>query len=464
MKKFERYFLVLFGIAAWIVILTAGCSARKDEPLPCRVPVPERFSDSGHAVYSRWWESFQDLQLNRVVERILTDNPDLRAAWARLDQARAEAEQTGAFLKPQAAANAAAFNASESKTGLRQSDRYAASIGVSYEVDVWGRLRALERAANFEAEAVQSDMESLAMSLAAEAAETWFAIVEHQARIELIQEQIETNETYLNMIRLRFGYGMAPALDVYQQSSLVAANRAEFPPLKSRLQVLNHKLSVLLGRPPGEDAGEIHSFLPDLPDLPAVGLPSELLKQRPDIRAASRRLAAADQRAAAAIANNFPSLRLTASTGYMAAELSDLFSNLIWNILGQVSQTVMDGGQKSAEIKQNQAIVEERAALYVKTAIHAFREVEDALIQESYQREVIEKMNLQIANARVTFDQSFFRYRNGLNDYLPVLTSLETLQVLEQQLLSAKRQLISYRIQLHRALGGTWIERLRIPD
>ncbi len=306
--------------------------------------------------------------------------------------------------------------------------------------------------------ASQSDLETMVMSLTAEVAETWFSIIEQKALLNLAREQLKVSETYLKLIQFRFGQGQASALDVYQQRQQSAGIRSKIPPIESGLRVFLHKLSVLLGEPPGADIAAPHGNLPDLPDLPMTGLPSALLKSRPDIQAAHFRVAAADHRIGAAIADRFPSLGLTASGGFRATELAELFENLIWDILGNLSGTLLDGGRKSAEVRRNRAVLEELTAKYVQTVLGAFQEVEDALVREEQQQIFLDKLNEQIRYAKMSLKESRSRYLNGLDDYLRVLTSLESLQNLEQKLISAKKQLLSHRIQLYRAIGNLKLE------
>ncbi|QTA92750.1 putative RND efflux system, outer membrane lipoprotein, NodT family [Desulfonema magnum] len=424
--------------------------------------VPERFSRTGTAQNKCWWESFQDTQLNRFAERVLSDNPNLKQAWARLEQARAMADQAGASRWPHLTVDARSGRSRTnipvmppaSGTTASYNNQFSASAAVSYEVDLWGSIASLNKAAELDVKASQRDLETMAISLTAEIAETWFSIIEKRALLDLAHEQLKVNETYLKLIQFRFGQGQASALDVYQQRQQAAGTRAKIPPIESGLRVFLHQLSVLLGDPPQAEITEPHGNLPDLPELPMTGLPSALLKSRPDIQAVHFRVAAADHRVSAAIADRFPSLGLTASGGFRATELAELFENLIWDILGNLSGTLWDGGRKSAEVRRKRAMLEELSAKYVQTVLGAFQEVEDALVREEQQQIYLSKLNEQIRYAKMSLKESRHRYLNGLDDYLRVLTALESLQNLEQRLISAKKQLLSHRIQLYRAIGG----------
>jgi len=458
--------LILNRVATFMLfVLTTVllCSCQKYRMEDAALRVPDTFShELAQGTVSpelvQGWESFHEPELNRLIRRLLADNPGLRQAWARLEQAGAMADQAAASSWPVLTTNIGAGRSrsnvpSASGTSAAYANQFSTSAAASYELDLWGRISASDKAAKLNYEASRSDAEAMSVSLIAELAETWFSIIEQKALLHLLGEQLKVSETYLKLTKLRFGHGEASALDVYQQHQQVIATRAQTPLLESKLQVLLHKLAVLMGQPPRSLIAKPHANLPNLPSLPSAGLPLTLLKKRPDIRAAQLRLAAADQKTAAAIADSFPSLRLSASAGFRASKLAELFENMVWDVLGNLSGTLWDRGRKSAEVRRNRAVMRERAALYVQTALRAFQEVEDALVLEAHQRAYIEKLDTQTALARKSLEESRIRYLNGLNDYLRVLTALKSVQLLEQNLISAKKLLLSHRIRLYRALG-----------
>jgi NodT family efflux transporter outer membrane factor (OMF) lipoprotein len=456
--------LLLMGL--WFL---AGCTVHKVEPVGIPPETPPAFSRTGEAVQPRWWKAFDDSDLTRLVERALRENPGLLQAWARLDQSRALADQAAAGFWPDVTAEGQAGRSrSNVETGngttAVRSNRFSLTGAASYEVDLWGRIASGARAAGLDAEAARSDAETAAMTLAAEVADVWFQAVEQQARLDLARDQLETNRTLLELIQTRFGYGLSSALDVYQQKQLVSASQAEIPPIRSNLQVLRHRLAVLLGRPPGESVVDVGNRLPEPPPLPDIGVPADLVRRRPDIRAAGFRLAAADHRVARAVADRFPAFRLSAGGGYRAGQLADLFSTSVWDLLGGVSAPLLDGGQRRAEVRRVKAVVRERTADYLETALAAFREVEDALVRESFQREFMDRLEEQIANARQELEQARLQYENGIRDYLNVLIALRNVQSLERQWVGARRLLLTRRIELYRALGGAWTGTLTPPE
>lgn len=466
-SRFRRPSLAALLLMGWL--FAAGCAVHPVEPVGIPPETPAAFSRTGEAVQPRWWEAFNDSNLTRLVERALRENPGLLQAWARLDQSRALADRAAAGFWPELNLDG---QASRSRSSLdvagqeivSRSNRFSLTGAASYEVDLWGRVAAGARAADLDAEAARADAETAATTLAAEVADVWFQAVEQRARLGLARDQLQTNKTLLELIQTRFGYGLSSALDVYQQKQLVSASQAEIPPIRSNLQVLRHRLAVLLGRPPGESVVEVGSRLPEPPPLPDTGVPADLVRRRPDIRASGLRLAAADNRVAQAVADRFPALRLSASGGYRAGQLADLFSTSVWDLLAGVSAPMVDGGRRRAEVRRVEAVVRERTADYLETALTAFREVEDALVRESFQREFITRLEEQIANARQELEQARLQYENGIRDYLNVLTALRNVQSLERQWVGARRLLLTRRIELYRALGGAWTGTLTPPE
>lgn len=454
-------------------LLVSGCglihSAERDPKPP--VELPEQFSmtiGTSSVAESRWWRAFRDPELDRLVDQVLVENFDFKRAYARLDQVQAVASGATALFFPdisvdaQASRTRSVFNP---QIPANEFNQFSVSAAAAYEVDLWGRVYNTQRAAVMDVLAAKQDVEAIAISLTAQIAETWFSILEQRARKLLTLEQIRSNATYLELVELRFTQGLASGLDVLQQRQQLAASRTVLPQIEARLQVLEHQLAVLLGEAPTgvpfTSMAEV--TIPAPPPLPIIGLPAAVVMQRPDVRAAQLRVVSADHRIGAAIADMFPALRLTGSVGTRAFEIKDLFADFIWNIAAGLTGPLFDGGRRLAEIDRTEAVLEEQLAAYGQAVIVAVREVEDALIQERKQRELLDDLEDQVELARVTLDEARSRYVNGLSDYLPVLTALRSLQTLEQQLVTAQRQLLSFRIQLYRALGGAWTEEIERP-
>jgi len=444
-------------------LLGSGCTVH---PVPNRsgspVPIPAAFSASGAAEGSGlWWKEFRDPKLDKLVEQALADNLGLRGAWARLRQANALARQAGSALYPEVGVEAGVSRARTEVAGATaRANLFSVGVAASYEVDLWGRVRSVTSAAELDAEASRDDLETAAISVAATVGDVWYSLVEQRQRLDVLKEQIKAGKTLLGLVEHRFAQGQASALDVYQQRTQLANTRGLVPPVEARLAVLEHELAVLLGRVPTDLVAPERGRLPELPPLPDAGLPVTLLHRRPDVRAAAVRLAAADHRVAAAVADRLPAVRLTGGAGYASNSFHKLSVRPAWNMGSSLLMPIFDAGRRVAEVSRTKARVDEALAAYANSVLQAVREVEDALIQESKQREFLVSIQLQIKLADATLRQAKLRYANGLSDYLPVLTAVQALQRLQRVEVTARRRMISFRIQLYRALGGSWPQEL----
>ena len=344
-----------------------------------------------------------------------------------------------------------------------ETKQFNLGLAASYEVDLWGKIASQRQAAVRDVLASREDLETTAMTVAAEVTIRWLNLQEQKALLVLLAEQLETNRTYLDLVELRFRKSMVSALDVYQQRQAVAQIQTRIPLIKARTDVLEHQLAVLLGRPPGSVVDPGLYDLADVPALPAVGLPADLLAARPDIRAAMARLQSADYSVAVAKADRLPELRLTGQASYSAGELDLLFDDWLANLAAGLTAPLFDGHRRKAEVRRQQAIVAERLANYRLVVYTAIEEVDDALVNERRQREYIVALQQQLDAASSALREASQRYQKGLNDYLPVLSALQTVQQLTQNVITARRELLVYRVNLYRALGGSWTSTLSAP-
>ena len=429
--------------------------------------LPESFSvqDALYDPSQRWWEAIGDDQLNSLVNEALADNQTLAAYWARLEKAQAQARKAGADLKPSLTGNA---DSSYTKIhsgdeGSIESENYGLGLAAGYEVDLWGRIRATHESALLEARASREDFNAAAMTVAAEVTNRWVAVLSQRLQKQLLEQQLAINRTYLDLVELRFRKSLASALDVFQQRQLVERVKAQLPLVEMQERMLMHELAVLLGRMPNQPPEISRLELPVLDAVPAAGLPVQLLQNRPDIAAALKRLEATDQDLAAARADRLPALRLTGSAAYDSDELDELFDNWIINLTAALTAPLLDGGRRRAEVEISRAAVQQQLSDYRQTVLTAVREVEDALISETKIRAHIAALENQLQEGENGLTEARTRYINGLNDYLPVLTQLLSVQNLESDLIQRHEDLLGARIDLYRAIGGTWVENLEPP-
>lgn len=252
-------------------------------------------------------------------------------------------------------------------------------------------------------------------------------------------------------------------MDVYQQRLQLAGTRNQIPQVETTIKILKHQLALLLGRAPNETVLMPGKVLPELPELPKVGIPLEVIRKRPDVRSSELRIYAADRKIAVALADKFPSLSISTAAGANSGSISDLIDNWFVNLAGNILGPIFDGGRREAEVDRTKAVLREKIIAWKQSILSALKEVEDTLVQETGQSQILTGIQSQIDLAKKTLAQAKSRYVNGLSSYLNVLTSLQVLQNLERSEITVKRLLISNRIKLYVALGGTWTEELQRP-
>lgn len=456
---FQKIFLSIF-----IVLIVSGCSVHKRQPIETLPFVPESFIEEERGAYAvypigKWWEQFDDEKLNALMEEAFQDNLDITVAFARLEQVQAVTRATAAAQKPFLDVEGEVKReSSPSFLGDYTGNSYQISLLAGYEVDLWEKYKSQTKAASLETEATYEDIKALYMNLSAQLVELYYLAVEQRAQLSLTDSTIVSFEEALERVELRYRQGLAPALDVYQAQQNLARARAGRPVFEANLAVTEHALATLLGRyPDRETAGEL-AIIPEIPNAFPAGIPSEMLARRPDIQAAILRVKASDEKIAVAIADRFPSFNLIGSYGKssMAFVTGDIVG-VFWNAILNVAQPIFDGGRRSAEVDRTRAVFKENLAMYHKAVLTAFQEVEDALARNRTSEEHIILLGNQSESSSSALRVSTFRYMEGLSDYLPVLAAQQSHYESESAILSARRQLISDRVQLARALGGEWM-------
>ena len=421
--------------------------------------LPTSFSlyEPGERTADRWWEAFSSPELNALVEEALGKNLDLRVVWARLRQVSAQAVQAGSGLYPDLSLGGEGFYRRSHNHGrISEIEEYFLGLASGYELDLWGRIRSEREAARLSEKAAGEDLRAAAMTLAAETAGRWVDVISLRLQKKLLERQLEANRIYLELVELRFFMAMVSALDVYQQKQLVQRVAAQIPLVEEEERLRLHELALLLGRSPADLGGIEATSLPDTGPFPEPGLPADLLGRRPDVRAAGLRLQGADWQVTAARADRLPAFRLAGAAGYTSEAMHSLFDVWYLKLAASLTGPIFDGGRRKAEVERTRGVVDERLAVYRKTVLTAVGEVEDALIREKKRRENLMLIRERTETARKALEQATERYRNGLNDYLPVLTQLISVQDLERELIDKEAALIKTRIDLHRSLGGNW--------
>ena len=406
------------------------------------------------------------------MEEAQTVNLDIAAATARFRQADAQARIAGAALLPslngtgqESYSRTSGSSASGLTNGGREVVNYSASLSASYELDFWGKNRDAAQAAEETAVASRFDRDVVALTTLTTVANAYFQVLAAQDRLRTAQRNIASAERILNAIKDRLRAGTGNDLDVAQQESVVANQRALVPPLRQTLDQNINALATLVSRPP-EAVRVIGGSLNQIAS-PRVtpGLPSELLTQRPDIRRQESQLASATANVGNARAQFFPSIQLTGQGGYQSSALSALFQPqaAFFSMVGSLTQPIFDGGRILGNFEFTKARQDELLQIYRKTVVQAFADVDNALMSI---RQTTERLRLQrqvVAASRRAFELSEQQLRAGTADIVTVLNTQTTLFQAEDLLWQAQLARLLAIVSLYQALGGGWEPRMERP-
>lgn len=458
------------ALAGVTACTTVGPDYRRPQasvPADYKAPAPWREARPSDAtIGGAWWTAFGDPVLNTLEQRALGGSPDLQAAVARLDQARAALGWVEADTWPRVDLEARLGN--ERFSGNRpdqpgkvvfsyQAYRYLVPVVASYELDLWGRIRRVREAASARVDATVAAERAVALSLSAEVALTYFGLRTVQAQAALQHDAIDLRARTLKIVRARVQGGLASEWEAARADTDLAETEAAAALLQRQAAELTHALAVLVGEPASTfalPAGGLPTVRPAVP----LGLPSDLLERRPDIAEAERELAARNAEIGVARAAYFPSVRLTGLAGVESARLDELVKpdSVLWAVFPTVSLPLLDGGRRKADVARAEAAHREHVAQYRQRLLVAFREVEDALaaLDAMHAREVALTRGGDSAGKAVKLSET--RYRAGVAPLLDVLDSQRAQLVNAQARVETAGQALGATVGLIRALGGGW--------
>jgi NodT family efflux transporter outer membrane factor (OMF) lipoprotein len=419
-----------------------------------------------------WWTGFNDPMLATVVQRALDQNLDLAAAYARVDQARAAAKAAGAQLLPTADLNAAVAAERQSTVGLfgsaanglpgyeRNYQEYSVGAAASWEIDVSGGLRRGAAAASDELQAAQAERAGTRVSVAAEAADAYLQIRASQARLAVAEEMIDTDAQLLSLVEVRYRVGVATDREVAQAEALLKQAKATVPSLRIDLEAQLNRLDVLMGVQPGTYAAEL-SKPGTVPAIPAIGSsdqPLDVLRRRPDIIAAERRLAASNERIGVAISDYYPKISLSGALGFDTISASNLFSSKAFQPIGAgaLRWRLFDFGKINAEVAQARGSYAEALADYRQAALKATEDVEDALMALSQSQVRLQELQGEVASLTRARDLSQQAYQAGAIPLTDVLDADRQLLIARDELESTRADAARAAVRTFRALGGGW--------
>jgi multidrug efflux system outer membrane protein len=453
-------------LAAGVALALAGCASAGPDYARPGLGLPQEFSTPpvGGAAPDDWWTLFGDGELDALVAEALAANQDLAAAAARVEEARALAGVARAERWPRldAGASGSTTRLSAATLGLPDDveiefEAYRAEVGLSFELDFWGRLRRAHEAARAELLASEEGRRNVRLAVVADVAGAWFELGGLERQLALARRTVETRREFAQLERLRFDAGTISDLELSQAEAELAAAEAAVPQLERAVRQTASRLGVLLGRFGGARLAGGLPLPGALPTVP-VGLPSELLLRRPDVAAAEQALVAANARIGVARAALFPSIALTGSYGSQSGELGDLLSSgtTVWQAALGLLQPIFHGGQLRRQVAASEARQRQALAAYAKATQAAFAEVEDALVARrtlADERAALARRVEALGRARRL---AALRYDAGDATYLEVLDAERNLFRAELELVGAERAEAAAAVALFKALGGGW--------
>ena len=474
-----------------LVAILGGAAACSMAPDPVEIePVtrlPDTFASSSadSTGVTAWWATFRDPTLDALVDGALSTNLDITEAIARVEEVRATYAIARSPLFPSVTlggdysrfsqpANAGQFGAifgdgesGDSTGGPPRPTRFAfsnfgASLSFAYELDFWGRIGSGRSAAMADLLATGSDLRTVQIGVVSETITAYFQLRELLAREALLVEQIDILAERLQLTEGRYQRGVSTSLELYQIQQDLNATRAGLPLVGAQIAATRGQLAVLMGRYPQEIQPLLDRDVTPLVSMEPIpaGLPSSMLETRPDLRAAALRLEASRQRVGERRAARFPSISLTGTLGQQSGDLSNLVRADQWftNFVASITAPIFQGGRLKADQEAAEARYAQEAARYARSVLTAFQEVEAALAGFNAQRERKLLLDEQLLVAQASAEAQLRRVESGVGEYVAYLDALRTVNNVLDTQATAERELATARLDVHRALGGAWLE------
>ncbi|HMJ63137.1 MAG TPA: efflux transporter outer membrane subunit [Bryobacteraceae bacterium] len=464
------------GLTAAVVLLCAGCMVGPDYFKPS-VPMTAAYKeDQGWKLArprddiprGKWWEIFGDPQLNALEEQVSQANQNVKVAEAHFRQARALIGFFRAGLFPTVTAGASANSVRNSQLSPSGTSSGTSSSGastgeflltgdISYEIDLWGRIRRSVTAAREEAQATAADLESARLSIQAELAFDYLELRSADAQQRLLNDTVQAFKEALQLTINRFEGGAAPKSDVAQAQTQLETTQVQATDIAVQRSQLEHAIAVLIGKPPAEFSLPPAPLDLQPPNIPA-GLPSELLERRPDIAAAERRVAEANEQIGIAKAAYFPTVTLNALLGFESSSIRNFggWQSFLWAVGSSLAQTIFDGGRRRATSEAALASYDATVASYRQATLDAFQQVEDNLAALRILEQETQQQERAVVSARESLQLFTNRYKGGVDNYLQVITAQTVALANERNQVDIMRRRMDASVLLVKALGGGW--------
>ena len=451
---------------ACALFMLAACSVgpaykRPDIPPPAKWRDASDDSAAGVWPSPDWWHGFGSQKLDELIAEAQRNNDDLAGAMARVEEADAQVRIAGAALLPSLdlGADATRQEGQIPRTGRPGTfNTFSPALTASYELDFWGKNRALKQAARATAIASHYDKETVALTVISSVASTYFQSLQFRDRLQVARDNLANGEKVLHGLQLQQTAGIATGLDVAQQETAVALLSAAIPPLEQQFRQTVNALAVLVGKTPESidvDTGTLNNLT--LPQVVA-GLPSQLLARRPDVAESEQQLISANADITVARAALFPSIQLTASGGYASSDLASLINpaNRVWAVTAGLTQPIFHGGALRGQVVFSNARYRELLSTYHKTVISAFSNVEDALVAARQTKEQQIRQQQAVDKARRAYQFAQTQMSAGTVNILTVLNTENALFSAQDELVQIQFLHLQSMVDLYTALGGGW--------
>lgn len=465
----SRWWAEVLGIS---VLLLAGCSVGPNYTRPT-TEVPLDYKEAGQfkeaqpsdaIAKGKWWEIYNDPQLNALEEQINVSNQSLKAQQEQFLEARAALRiaRAGYYPNVSVSPSAAGYRQSQNKALFSQTETvtypdYLVPVDASWEPDVWGRVRRSTESARSEAQASAADLANVSLSLHAELAMDYFQLRGLDSQKRLLDSTVDSYQKALDLTESRFQGGVASAVDVAQAQTQLETTRAQDQDVTVQRAALEHAIAVLIGKPPAEFSQALSPLSGPPPGIPP-GMPSELLERRPDIAAAERRVQEANAQIGVAKSAYFPVFSLTGAGGLESQALGTLLNGPsgFWSLAGSAAELVFDGGQRRGLNEQARAAYRQSVDNYRQTTLSAFQDVEDNLAALRILEEEAKTQEGAVAAAQHSLDLSTTRYKGGVANYLEVTTAQSAALGDEVTAVDILTRRVVASVLLIKALGGGW--------
>ena len=476
---------ILTGLTAAGIVGVGGCTVGPDyQPTPPNVPTgwispPANGLTDVAAAASSWWTLFNDAELDSLIQRAARSNPDMRVSEARLRQARAVRQMSAADFWPTLDASSSFARAKQSQNQPLigalplpanfpfEYSVYQAGFDASWEIDLFGAKRRALEATTAEWEGALASRDDAMVSLLAEVARNYVELRGGQLRLEIARRNLKMQEEALELTRARFQSGVATELDVTRAAALLASMHAAIPPLETAVRGSMYGLAFLLGREPGDLVSELSPSkpIPPVPPEIPIGLPSDLLSRRPDVRRAERQLAAETARVGLAKSDWFPKLSLTGDAGLESVSLGKWFepASEFWSLGPTVQWRALDFGRVRAEVRAQTAVQAAALATYEKAVLNALQEAESAVVAYAQEQNRHGALVAEVAENRRSLTMANGLYTAGRVNYLDVLDAERAFYQSEDELAVSAEAVSIDLVALYKVLGGGWETLAREP-